>query len=782
MTQWILSSSVLIVCIVALRRLLRGRITQRVQYALWGLVLVRLLVPVQFGSSAISVNNVTQESEFLITQEAILPTVTVDTPTAELIPTLEPTVPVETTPQLPPVGTVVTALWITGSIAVGLWFGYTNLRFGRMLKRNRVLLDDDSTKLPVYMVEDLSTPCLFGSAIYVTPATVDNPQQLAHVLSHEGNHHRHGDHIWSLLRCVCLVVHWYNPLVWCAAVLSSRDCELACDEATMAGFAIADRMAYGRTLLEMTCAQTPSLLMTASTMVGGKKTLKERIGRIANKPNMARYTVIGLSVVVMCVIGFTFTGAEAKDIAIIGGADGPTAVFETEIVESEVDIVPEVSSAVLDIEVTQQLATPTGASIQLLVTATELDSVLLYTGWEEGTLNNYRFDDETEGTLFDKPNETLAESKLGGQIGTIGYVYSDEDSTLQDNQFYLNLTVNNMELKANQPYTLQLSKFGTYVRNQDNPSGDGVSMTPLYDEVWTVEIVLSADEAAVETAAESTVSPVDADPTTQEPDVSSMSTHLSGLVAADLRYQVQKQYESDATLLYADPDKAAAYVQRQMAAYDQTIANRIPTADSLANQLYHGENSTTEYWLTAYPQGDTTLGALWMQCSDTIDLPALACLQLGAFDAQGRLLALSEKTISHTNMPLMVTTLSYPSQTAYLELALYDGTNGAAETLVLQDGFTVDNTSEFTTHNGKTYGRLYSVWAEVVDEYIAVVGENGNAGYVESKYLLPSVTAGQTLPVYNLDGVAVDTFTIAPIVVENATENHWQTVETILKG
>ncbi|WP_409969893.1 M56 family metallopeptidase [Bengtsoniella intestinalis] len=475
MTQWILSSSVLIVCIVALRRLLRGRITQRVQYALWGLVLVRLLVPVQFGSTAMSVNNVTQEPDFLIAQEAILPTVTADTPTVELIPTLEPSVSVEATPQLPSMETIITALWITGSIAVGLWFGYTNLRFGRMLKRNRVLLDDDSTKLPVYMVDGLATPCLFGSAIYVTPTTVDNPQQLAHVLAHEGNHHRHGDHIWSLLRCLCLVVHWYNPLVWCAAVLSCRDCELACDESTMESFTISDRIAYGRTLLEMTCAQTPSLLMTASTMVGGKKTLKERIGRIANKPNMARYTVIGLSVVVMCVIGFTFTGAEAKDIAIIGGADGPTAVFETEIVGAEV----------LDVEVTQQLATPTGASIQLLVTATQLDSVLLYTGWDEVPLNNYRFGNATEGTLFDSMDGTI-----------IQYVYSDEDDALQDNQFCLKIAVENAQLEANQAYTLKLSAFGIYAYEQGDGAWHSIDITPLYDDVWTVDLMLTEPETA----------------------------------------------------------------------------------------------------------------------------------------------------------------------------------------------------------------------------------------------------------------------------------------------
>ena len=45
MTEWIVTSSLLIVIVLLLRRVLRGRISMGVRYALWGLVLVRLLIP-----------------------------------------------------------------------------------------------------------------------------------------------------------------------------------------------------------------------------------------------------------------------------------------------------------------------------------------------------------------------------------------------------------------------------------------------------------------------------------------------------------------------------------------------------------------------------------------------------------------------------------------------------------------------------------------------------------------------------------------------------------------
>ena len=61
MMQWIVSSSVLILVVIALRYVLRGKLSLRMQYALWLLVLVRLLVPVSFGASDLSVMNAVPE-------------------------------------------------------------------------------------------------------------------------------------------------------------------------------------------------------------------------------------------------------------------------------------------------------------------------------------------------------------------------------------------------------------------------------------------------------------------------------------------------------------------------------------------------------------------------------------------------------------------------------------------------------------------------------------------------------------------------------------------------
>ncbi len=63
MLSWIISSSVLIAVIMLLRGILKGKIDLRLQYALWGLVLVRLLLPVSLGSSSLSIMNRVERSE-----------------------------------------------------------------------------------------------------------------------------------------------------------------------------------------------------------------------------------------------------------------------------------------------------------------------------------------------------------------------------------------------------------------------------------------------------------------------------------------------------------------------------------------------------------------------------------------------------------------------------------------------------------------------------------------------------------------------------------------------
>jgi beta-lactamase regulating signal transducer with metallopeptidase domain len=158
-------------------------------------------------------------------------------------------------------------VWYAGIGGVGLCLIFSNLSFGRKLRKTRKAIEADGGRLPVYVVDALPSPCLFGvfrPAIYLTPEVAKDETKLRHVLAHELTHYRHGDHIWSALRGLCLAVHWYNPLVWLAASLSRRDSELACDEGTVKSIGEQGRMDYGRTLIGLTCENEAPWISCAS--------------------------------------------------------------------------------------------------------------------------------------------------------------------------------------------------------------------------------------------------------------------------------------------------------------------------------------------------------------------------------------------------------------------------------------------------------------------------------------------------------------------------------------
>lgn len=301
MAEWILTSSLLIVIVLAVRALFRGRMGLRLRYALWLLVLLRLLVPGTVFQTGLSVLNYVPLSQTAAAQaQPSQSGGSPSAPEAEPMP-VRPEGEAEPRPSDPaaapdsaPAGAadwrgVLTAVWLGGAGVLAAALLACNLRFYLRLRRMRRTHPIPGVAVPVYVARGLPSPCLYGfprPAVYLTPAAAGEPELLGHVLRHELTHRRHGDHIWAVLRAAALALHWYNPLVWLAAVLSRRDGELACDEGALQGADDRERAAYGRTLIRLVTARPSAgeLLCCATTMTAGTSSLKERIAMIARKP------------------------------------------------------------------------------------------------------------------------------------------------------------------------------------------------------------------------------------------------------------------------------------------------------------------------------------------------------------------------------------------------------------------------------------------------------------------------------------------------------------------
>lgn len=334
MKEILLTSSVLILALVLLRQLLGKHVSKGFQYALWGLVLLRLLIPVQFGSLSFSISSLTQDSEPIAVIEYQISQPMVHQDYNLIYQRFEqqyenqgynvasPEVVTQITQEtvefmdLPTWREILKCLWFLGIAAMAVWFAWVNIRFRRSAGKNAERLEVESP-IPVYVSAGVASPCLTGllrPVIYLTPACAADDRLCRHALTHELTHYRHGDHVWSILRSLCLCVYWFDPLVWLAAILSRRDCELACDEGALKRLGEQERLSYGRSLVDVVAGDiSPRHLMEAATAMNeSKRQITERVNRIVKKPKFYVVSAICLLLAAALIAGCAFAGKVSK--------------------------------------------------------------------------------------------------------------------------------------------------------------------------------------------------------------------------------------------------------------------------------------------------------------------------------------------------------------------------------------------------------------------------------------------------------------------------------------
>lgn len=312
-----LSASVLIAVIMALRPVLRGHVSPRLQYALWLFPAARLLIPVSF-------EDIFPQSRFSV--QALPAHVAAYLPeTAKpLLNNLRTGVVASgfDNPTLAQRAAGVDwqlwlmCLWLAVAAFLTVWLCYSAHRLSRQLEADGVYLTAAQDGTPVYLADNLCAPCLTiqrgRPVVYLTHAVAGNTQRMRHVLAHELCHKRQYDHYWAVLRILLCVLYWFHPLVWAAACLSKQDGELACDQGAIAALGEAERVAYGRTLVELAGRQSVKggMLFVGTAMSTGARSLRRRVLTIARKPR----TRLSWLLVLAAIMGLTgicaFTNAQ----------------------------------------------------------------------------------------------------------------------------------------------------------------------------------------------------------------------------------------------------------------------------------------------------------------------------------------------------------------------------------------------------------------------------------------------------------------------------------------
>ena len=312
----------IVILVVLVARLLLKKAPKAISYALWAVVLLRLLCPVGIEAPVSIVPQTTSVSENYTLEDIPISVAGAGVAAYQAVgDVLNGGIDVQHIPttNTDETGNVeyVTASWSEVWILFGqyLWLAgvagmilYSIVSYWKLKKRLSVklLLGDN-----IYIADDIDSPFVIGlikPKIYL-PATLAEQEQ-SYIIAHEQHHIRRCDHVIKVLAFAALVLHWMNPLVWLAFVLAARDMEMSCDEAVIRKLGEEVRGDYAASLLSLA---TGKRIIAGFPLAFGEGNPKDRIKNLSKwkKPVIwvSVVTVVLCGVLAVCLL----TDREGKD-------------------------------------------------------------------------------------------------------------------------------------------------------------------------------------------------------------------------------------------------------------------------------------------------------------------------------------------------------------------------------------------------------------------------------------------------------------------------------------
>ena len=352
----VITSSIMIVVVMILRKLFGSRVKSGAICVLWALVAIRLLIPVQLFGNVVNVADYLTENVINLQGRGITTEVQVkwdsvsDSQTGDNSQAGNGVYPagrvqsgsgtqsdsnlqaannaqadgnMQTGSSVMSDGNAQTGsyvkivnymwvIWLTGMVVMFAVVVVSNLIFtGRLMSSRK--LAGKSGRINIYNTDNVNSACLYGvfhPAVYVNNKAADNE----FIISHELTHYRHRDNWWALVRMLCVCIYWFNPFVWMAAHFHKEDCELFCDEAVIRNCSASEKQKYGEVLLNAAARHSGRLsdIYLLSGASSGYHELKKRIERIAGSRKTYKSAAFVLIVIVVAVTVLAFGGGSVK--------------------------------------------------------------------------------------------------------------------------------------------------------------------------------------------------------------------------------------------------------------------------------------------------------------------------------------------------------------------------------------------------------------------------------------------------------------------------------------
>lgn len=328
-----ITASIVIAVVLILRLLFSKKTPKWLNFAIWGIVLLRLLVPFSIPSPVSIFNVVPQSQETMSTAEVgervnrmefVYQPFTQQHPQAEEASQNDASVPQQgqASPDRQPASVswseIVAGVWLAGVVLLLALSGLFYVRVKRQLKtatviRNHPVLNECirtvgiRRPVKIYQSPMFSTPVVSGiwRPKIILPAYFDirDEEVLYHVMIHELVHIKRWDMLTKMISMIAVCIHWFNPLVWLAFYLSDKDMESACDERVLTFSSMDIRGDYARSLLTVAIRQQ-RLPISSGLVAFGESNVKTRVKAIM-KYHRTTSVVVAAAVVVVIAVGCT---------------------------------------------------------------------------------------------------------------------------------------------------------------------------------------------------------------------------------------------------------------------------------------------------------------------------------------------------------------------------------------------------------------------------------------------------------------------------------------------
>lgn len=189
---------------------------------------------------------------------------------------------------------VLSIVWVTGLVALIAY------NLGAYIHLKHQLKSALHIGKNIFESSSISSPFvlgLFRPAVYLPAGLQDSDR--TYILRHEQIHIRRGDYAVKIILFAITCVHWFNPLVWLAFGLMSRDMEMSCDEKVIWDLGYDIRKNYSASLLSMATGRNH---LHATPLAFGEGNIKGRIKNVLHCRKPALWIILGSAVVVVCVV------------------------------------------------------------------------------------------------------------------------------------------------------------------------------------------------------------------------------------------------------------------------------------------------------------------------------------------------------------------------------------------------------------------------------------------------------------------------------------------------